>query len=1591
MFSIFSGSLRCLLAVAVLASCSWVAPLAVGVADVAYSVVALPTPSAVNTTSALPASTTNFDVGTTCYLEVWTTDSGVLNTGVTSAYVDLSWPVPLGVAGAIDHSVPFSLFASGNVTPGFIDELGGSDATLSGQGLAPDWARVAIVPLQIAAPGDLPVLVVPASTPTACFGRGTIAPADIDLLGVTLNAGDDVAVALVVTDAVSGPDQVTTLPTPTTCVQAGGTLYVEVWVSDIGSLNTGITSAYTDIAWDDTFAVGISIAHRPPFTLFSSGTLSAGWADELGGSDSTLAGQGVQPTWARVAAVAMTAAAPGTAVFTSGPASTGIAAFGRGLIPSSNVLFGTASVDIAPMCAITTVAATCAETAGLTAGVPDGGAGVTYAWSVTNGTLVSGQGTSSITYDAAGAGTLTLDVTVTGITGCTCTDSVNVTVHALPSGTAHNGGPYCAGETIELSADGGTSYAWNGPGGFTSSEQNPTIPDATPAHAGTYTVVITDGNNCSASADTFVAVHGLPVATASNGGPYCEGDTIALFATAGASYAWSGPAGFTSNAQNPTIPAAGTANAGDYTVTVTDANGCSATSSTAVIVHIAPVASAGNDGPYCEGETITLFAGGGATYQWTGPGGFASDDQSPTIPAATAGNAGDYMVTVTDSHGCSATAITTVVVSAAPAASASNGGPYCEGDTIALSAMGGTAYAWSGPGSFASSEQHPTIPAATTANAGDYTVTVTDANGCTAFATTTVMVTPLPAASAGNGGPYCEGETIVLFAGGGTAYQWSGPNGFTSSAQNPTLPGATTAQAGSYSVLVTDGNGCSASAATTVVVNAAPTATAGDGGPYCEGDTITLLATGGVAYQWSGPSGFTSSAQNPTIAGATPAHAGTYTVIVTDANGCSASATTTVVVYAAPTASASNGGPYCEGATIELFAAGGATYAWSGPGGFTSSAQNPTVPGAIPTAAGLYSVTVTDANGCSASAATTVVVHTLPVASVHNGGPYCEGDTIELFADGGTMYQWSGPGGFSSSVQNPTIPGAALSQAGDYTVIVTDASGCSASAVTTVVVTLAPLATANNGGPYCVGETIALFASGGTTYAWTGPDGFTSNDQNPTIPGATAADAGDYTVLVSLASGCSAAATTTVVVNPLPVATVSNSGPYCAGETIELFASGGTTYTWSGPASFTSNDQNPTITGATVANAGDYTVIVADANGCTVHGTTSVVIYAAPIATANNTGPYCEGATIELTASGGTAYAWTGPSGFASMVQNPTLPDATMAKAGVYTVTVTDAQGCSATASTTVVVNTAPVAAASNGGPYCVGETVLLLAAPSGMNYQWSGPNGFASALPNPTIPAVTPASAGLYTVVVTDPNTGCAAVATTTVVVDPLPAAAASNNGPVCEGESVVLHADPGGMLYAWTGPNGFSASDQDPVIVAVTAADAGPYIVVVTDPNTGCGATASTTLGVNLLPTPTITAQPGDYLCHDLVVTLDAGAGYTGYLWSTGETTQTISVMTTGVYTVTVTSAAGCAGDATFEVVPGIGARGDCNCDGQVDFKDIDPFVAALGGEAQWLTFLGGNPPCNYLCAADTNKDGVVNFRDIDPFVACLSGHCP
>ena len=325
----------------------------------------------------------------------------------------------------------------------------------------------------------------------------------------------------------------------------------------------------------------------------------------------------------------------------------------------------------------------------------------------------------------------------------------------------------------------------------------------------------------------------------------------------------------------------------------------------------------------CIGQDFGLSeTGGDATmWEWEGPNGFSTTVQNPLIFGSTMNDIGTYMVTVTDDDGCTNTDEVTITAAPTPDAMAEAiDMEVCPGEDIQLQETGGSAvmWSWSGPDAFTSPNQNPTITGSSNDNLGTYFVIVTDGNGCTNTSEITIASAPMPDALAeAVFTDVCPGEDIQLQENGGDGdmWSWSGPDGFTSTDQNPTITGSTLDNLGLYSVTVTDASGCSNTSEVTINAGTPPNADA-DANVFavCIGQDIELFEIGGdaVSWSWTGPTGFTSTDQNPVISSATDDNDGTYTVEVTDSGGCTNTSQLIISFADNPTGCLSGDGQVCE-------------------------------------------------------------------------------------------------------------------------------------------------------------------------------------------------------------------------------------------------------------------------------------------------------------------------------------------------------------------------------------------------------------------------------------------------------------------------------------------------------------------------------------------------------------------------------------------------------------------------------------------------------------------------------------------------------
>ncbi|WP_188050857.1 gliding motility-associated C-terminal domain-containing protein [Flavobacterium sp. GP15] len=985
---------------------------------------------------------------------------------------------------------------------------------------------------------------------------------------------------------------------------------------------------------------------------------------------------------------------------------------------------------------------------------------------------------------------------------------------------------------------------------------------------GQYTYYVAEGKTTScigSKVPIVVSVNALPIAAiASDNGLAlsCTTPNTTLTASGGTSYLWSNGA---------TTPAITVSTAGTFSVTVKNANVCSSTASVnTTLDNTLPIAAIASDNGLalsCTTPNTTLTASGGTSYLWS---------NGATTASIIVTTAGTFSVTVKNANGCSSTAsVNTTLDNTLPIATiASDNGLAlsCNTPNTTLTASGGTSYLWS---------NGATTPAITVATAGTFSVTVKNSNGCSATAsvnTTLDNTLPIAAIASDNGLTLsCNTPNTTLTASGGSSYLWS--NGATTAA-------ITVAIAGTFSVTVKNANGCSATASVnTTLDNTLPIAAiASDNGLAlnCNTPNTTLTASGGTSYLWS---------NGATTAAITVTTAGTFLVTVKNANGCwaTASVNTTLDNTLPIAAIASDNGLAlsCTTPNTTLTASGGTSYLWS------SGATTPAITVAT---AGTFSVTVKNANGCSATASVnTTLDNTLSIAAIASDNGLalnCTTPNSTLTASGGTSYLWS---------NGATTAAITVATAGTFSVTVKNSNGCSATASvnTTLDNTLPIAAIASDNGLAlsCNTPNTTLTASGGTSYLWS---------NGATTAAITVATAGTFSVTVKNANGCSATASVnTTLDNALPIAAIASDNGLalsCNTPNTTLTASGGTSYLWSNGAT------TPAITVTTV---GTFSVTVKNSNGCSatalVNTTLDNTLPIAAIASDNGLALSCTTPNTTLTASGGTSYLWS---------NGATTPAITVATAGTFSVTVKNANGCSATASvTTTLDNALPIAAiaSDNGLALSCNIPNTTLTASGGTSYLWS--NGA-------TTPAITVATAGTFSVTVRNSN-GCSASASVNTTLDnSLPIISiSSQTDAYCFGEnngtiSIITEGGKSPYTYEWTKNNIAYSTSKD-----LIGLSQGIYKVIATSAN-GCSSDELKVIiqqpNAAITATAIIIDNTNCVGCSNGSITQTISGGtlpYT-YLWSNGATTKDLTGLIKGNYSVEIKDKNSCVANYSYSI---------------------------------------------------------------------------
>lgn len=680
---------------------------------------------------------------------------------------------------------------------------------------------------------------------------------------------------------------------------------------------------------------------------------------------------------------------------------------------------------------------------------------------------------------------------------------------------------------------------------------------------------------------------------------------------------------------------------GPYSVTVVDAlTSCSINATFSVTQPPALTLAIGAASPSnCVNTGIQLTplpSGGTAPYSFSWSTG--SQTAIAIMSEATAGLY-NYTLTLTDSKNCSITETVNLNFIAGPVISVTSAS-ICPQQTANLLASGANTYTWN----TGSNQSFINVsPAANTI----YTVSGTGSL-CASTTTAAVYLKPVPVAQFGSSSPVCAGSTLQLNGSGGQNYQWSGPQFFTSTQQNPQVNNISQAQGGYYAVTVTAANGCTASASGSVLVNNIPAVSAA-GSTVCitSQPVISCNIPGGyILCSWQGPGGYNSAAISNTLAASYSSN-GLYTVTVLDANGCSNRAVASVSVVSMPSATITTNSPQCEGQTLQLSfnGTGVLNNYWTLPGNNIVALPSPSFPGVNTSATGVYTLTVSR-GPCVSTATSAVLINPLPNFTICPDVNICAGRPYSLTVNipSGSQVNWSGPGGGTGQGAVISFVSAAQQHNGTYTATVMDQQLCVRQKTVQVNVHANPNLAVPSASA-CLKGSAALVAGGASTYTWSGPGvsqiyGGQLN-VNPVLY-----KLATYTVSGTAANGCTAAAIATVTGFDLPVANlkVFPSASLCPGQDITLSGSGGKFYSWTAPAGIFFNGQAVTFTLDHPGFTGKYRLVVTDENGCKGFRDTSIQVLPVPQAQVYSSSnklcaPYCTSVSL-ITEQGNLLSEW---------------------------------------------------------------------------------------------------------------------------------------------------------------------------------------------------------------------------------------------------------------------------------------------------------------------------------------------------------------
>lgn len=1191
-----------------------------------------------------------------------------------------------------------------------------------------------------------------------------------------------------------------------------------------------------------------------------------------------------------------------------------------------------------PELALNVTDATCGNTNGAIDLIVTGGSGdFTYSWTPGN------EETEDLSNLGAGAYTVTvIDV----ITTCEVTGSASVIIGDAPVATFTSENSLCGQSigSIDITIEPGT-----GTGNVTHSWSNgATTEDISGLEAGTYTDTITDEGGCQIIVEVTITNSNQFTASSNVTNPTCASplsgaiDITIVGGTAPFTYAW------TPNTAATTQDVSGLA-PGTYSVTIADGASCEATVESTIAPLNTITLSANLTTSTCgnaDGAIDLTVNGGSGSYTFVWSNAESTED-------ITALEAGTYNVSVTDQTDvtCTASGEYVIINGNQPIVTVVSSNTSCIEATgsVTLTITGGSNdfdFAWTGPNTFTASSQN-----LTNLEVGTYNLILTDnQTTCVVNSSASIQLDNPPSITATVVNTTCgqNNGLIDVTVTGGTAplvILWSNGVG-TVDQINLT--------SGSYSLTITDFNGCSATAVYTIAPSTQPSSSLVELNPSCGNDTGSVVTTLSgavlpVTYSWTfNGAPFASTANISNLA------AGTYILTANDGSGCVIRDTSVLVYPDQPVLSTIITDTQCglETGAIDLTVDGGSgnvTFLWDDSFGFTATTED-----ISDLAFGCYIVTVTDANGCEVSLEACVENENAPIVdfTVTNASCNLDNGSITAQISGGVepySLSWTGTTESELTISNLSV--------GTYFLLVIDDNGCETIDSVAISNTGVPALNVNQTDATCgaTDGSIDLVVSGGLapyTYLWS-PNGEVSQDLSDLATG-------DYSVVVTDDAACEVSASFTIDTQDGPTISFTQINPECGNNagSIDVTVTGGSgsyTYLWTGSGVTQGVEDQASI------GAGIYTLVVTDVQGACIDSVSITISNSNSFeATPSIVGTTCglDNGSVTIALLGGTApftYLWCDGS---------TLPNATGLPAGACQVTITDDSNCSVILdldipSAPASSVTANVTNTTCGD--CNGAIELTLTnAPNPVTILW---NNGASEISLPSL------CAGDYSATITDGN-GCILIYSGNVEGSDAVVATSTQVNTIC-GQSigsidVTVTGGTEPYSFSWNGPNTVDVSTEDLSDLA-----SGDYILVVTD-FTNCTANVSVTI-INT-DDPILSFVVIDASCGastgSIDLTVTGSAGIPIFEWTGPDAftsaTEDISNVPSGTYSVTVTS-------------------GSCEVTGTASITNSDAPSASIsldndticGGISAALTIeITGNGPFSFVYSDGTSNIPVASF---------------